>query len=86
MVGLSVGVFLAILLVSLVLWIFLIWFSIHVMRKCHGQPGWLNPTVITLLVLYFLMGWIPGLGFLFFIALLIILIVFNNKCVSSKKK
>ena len=85
MVGVSSGVFISLLLVSLVLWIALIWFSIHVMRKCHGNPSWLNPTVITLLVLFFLLGWIPGLGILFFITLLILLIVYNNQCVSKRK-
>jgi len=78
--GVSVGVFLGFLILSIILWVLIIWFSIHVMRKCRGKPKWLNPTVITLLVLFFLLGWLPGLGLLFFIALLVILIVYNQKC------
>lgn len=78
--GISLAFFLILFFITVAIWAVMIWFSVHVMRKCKGRPGWLNPTVITLLVLWLLMGWIPGLGFLFFVSLLIILIIFNNKC------
>jgi hypothetical protein len=86
LLGLSIGVFLAILLVTIAVWALMIWFSVHVMNKCGGKPGWLNPTVITLLVLFFLGGWIPGLGFVFFVALLVLLIAYNSKCKGKGKK
>jgi hypothetical protein len=66
-------------IISIVFWAMMIWFSIHVMKKCKGKPKWLNPVIITLLVLWLLMGWFPPLGLTFFIILLTILIVFNNK-------
>lgn len=78
--GLGLTVFLIFLILSIVLLVFMIWFSIHVMRKCKGKPTWLNPTVITLLVLWVLLGWLPGFGFLDFIVLLIILLIHNQKC------
>lgn len=78
--GISLVVFLVFLIISIVLLIFMIWFSIHVMKKCKGKPAWLNPTIITLLVLWILLGWIPGFGLLDFIALLIILLIYNQKC------
>lgn len=78
--GVSLTVFLVILAIQIALLIFMIWFSIHVMRKCKGKPKWLNPTVIALLVIWILIGWFPGIGFLDFIVLLVILIIYNNKC------
>lgn len=82
--GLTLGVFFAILVITIVVWVLMIWFSVHVMKKCGGKPAWLNPTLITLLVLFFLGGWIPGLGFVFFVALLVLLIVYNNNCKGKK--
>jgi hypothetical protein len=55
-------------------------FSVIVLKKCKGNPKWLNPTVITLLILWVLIGWFPGIGFLLFITLLTILIIFALKC------
>jgi hypothetical protein len=81
--GLSLTFFLVMFVISIALLIFMIWFSVHVLKKCKGKPSWLNPTVITLLVLWLLIGWFPGLGLVLFVALLVILIIYNNKC---KKK
>jgi len=78
--GISVTVLLTFVVLSVVILVLMIWFSILVMKKCKGRPGWLNPVIITLLVLWLLIGWFPGLGFVFFIVLLVILIVFYNKC------
>lgn len=78
--GVSVAIFVTFFIISILLLVFMIWFSVVVMKKCKGKPAWLNPTVITLLILWLLMGWFPGVGLAFFIALLVILIVFNNKC------
>jgi len=78
--GLSLTVFFVMLAISIALFIFMIWFSVHVMKKCKGKPTWLNPTIISLLVIWVVLGWIPGLGLIDFVALLIILIIYNNKC------
>lgn len=83
--GISLGVFIAIVVIQLALWAIMIIFSVIVMKKCKGNPKWLNPTVITLLVLWLIMGWFPGIGFALFIALLVILIIYANKCKSGKK-
>lgn len=70
-----------IVIIQIILLIFIMWLTTSVLKKCKGQPGWLNPTVIIIIVLWFLLGWwIPGLGFLFFIILLTILLVYNYKC------
>lgn len=79
-VGVSPGVFFGFLVLSIIFWVLLLWFSIHVLKKCRGKPTWLNGTVIALLVLIFLMGWVPGLGLLLLISLLVLLIVYNNSC------
>ena len=73
------SVSIAMLMISLLLLLLMVWFSIHVMNKCKGKPKWLNPTIITLLVLWILIGWVPPLGFLLFITLLVILIIHNKK-------
>ena len=82
--GVSVGIFFAFLAITVIFWVFLVWFSIHVLKKCNGKPGWLNGTVIALLVLLFFMGWVPGLGFLLLVGLLVLLIIYNNKCKKGK--
>jgi len=82
--GVSIGIFFALLAVTVIFWVFLVWFSVHVLKKCKGKPGWLNGTVIALLVLLFLMGWVPGLGFLLLVGLLVLLIIYNNKCKKVK--
>jgi len=78
--GLGLAVFLVFLIIQILLLIFMIWFSIHVMTKCKGNPTWLNPTVIALLILWVIIGWFPGIGIALFIALLVILIIYNQKC------
>jgi hypothetical protein len=80
LLGLSIGVLLAFILVSIIVLFIMVWFSMRVMNKCKGKPGWLNPLIITLLVLWLLMGWFPPIGLLLFIILLVILIMYNNKC------
>lgn len=83
--GITLGVFIALVVIQLLLWAVMIIFSVIVLKKCKGNPKWLNPTVITLLVLWLLCGWFPGIGFALFVALLIILIIFANQCKSGKK-
>ena len=83
--GITMGVFIALVVIQLLLWAVMIIFSVIVLKKCKGNPKWLNPTVITLLVLWLLCGWFPGIGFALFVALLIILIIFANQCKSGKK-
>ena len=78
--GISATIIIAMIVVSILVLVLMIWFSIHVMNKCKGRPKWLNPTIITLLVLWLLMGWFPPIGLLFFIILLVILIMYNGKC------
>lgn len=55
------------------------------MRKCNGKPSWLNPVIITLLVLWIIFSWVPFIGFALFIALLVLLINYDNICKKSKK-
>ena len=83
--GITLGVFIALVVIQLVLWAVMIIFSVIVLKKCKGNPKWLNPTVITLLVLWLICGWFPGIGFALFVALLIILIIYANQCKSGKK-
>lgn len=78
--------FVVLVVIQIALLVFMIAFSIVVIKKCKGKPSWLNPTIITLLILWLLIGWFPGIGLALFIALLIILIVFNNKCKKMVKK
>jgi len=84
--GISLGLFVTIFVLTLVVWALMIWFSVHVLRKCKGKPNWLNPVVITLLVVWLLLGWVPGLGFVFFVALLILLILYNVQCGPKAKR
>lgn len=80
--GMSIAAFLVILIFYVLLLVIMIWWSVHTMKKCNGNPSWLNPTIIVLLVL-----WIAAFPIspLIFVALVIILIIFSNKCRSNKK-
>jgi hypothetical protein len=78
--GLALTAYLILILIEIALFIWIIWFAIRVMKKCKGKPGWLNPVLITLLVLYVIFGWYPPIGICLFIPLLIICIVYNNQC------
>jgi hypothetical protein len=80
LLGISLTVIIGFIVISIAILVLMVWFSVHVMNKCKGKPKWLNPTVITLLVLWLLMGWFPPLGLVFFIVLLVILIMYNGKC------
>lgn len=82
--GISMGVFIALVVIQLLLWVFMIVFSVVVIKRCKGKPSWLNPTVILLLVFWFLFGWFPGIGFALFVALLVILIIYGNQCKNRK--
>jgi hypothetical protein len=78
--GISVSLFIILVVFQILFLIFMIWFSIHVIKKCKNKPSWLNPTIITLLILWLIIGWYPGVGFALFITLFIILISFNISC------
>lgn len=78
--GVPNGVFIALFVIQLFIWVIMILFSLAVMKKCGGNPTWLNPTIITILFLWILFGWIPGLGFIMFVFLLVLLIVFSMQC------
>lgn len=84
MFGIGLTIFIVCLIIHIIIVILLILFTIYVLKKCRGNPSWLSPTVITLLVLFILIGWFPifgtSIGFLLFIPLLIILIIFASKC------
>lgn len=79
--GMSMAVFFFILVIYILLLIGMITWSIHTMKICNGNPSWLNPTIIVLLVLWILAFPISPL---IFVALLIILIIFSGGCKSKK--
>lgn len=83
--GISVAIVLVLLWISIALFIGMIVFSVIVLRRCGDKPSWLKPTVISLLVLWILFSWFPGLNIIFFVVLLVILIVFINKCSKGRK-
>jgi signal transduction histidine kinase len=79
--GLNATIYIFYILISICLLIFMILYTIKVLKKCNNNPSWLSPTLITLLVFWILLGtWIPGLGLLFFIILLALLIGYDQKC------
>lgn len=82
--GVSITTYIILIVLSIALFVFLIYFSIHVMKKCKGKPKWLNPTIITLLVIWILFSWVPGFGFFAFLFLIILLIYFQQKCKNLK--
>lgn len=83
--GLSLSLYILIIIIQILLLVFMIIYSISVMRKCNGKPSWLNPVIITLLVLWIIFSWVPFIGFALFIALLVLLINYDNICKKSKK-
>lgn len=89
MFGIGLTIFIVCIIIHIIVSILLIWFAIFVFKKCRSNPSWLSPTVITLLVLFILIGWFPVygsfIGFLIFVALLIILIIFANKCSNGQR-
>lgn len=81
--GLSVAFFLTIVIIQIVIWLIMIFFSVAVYKKCKNKPN-VRIAIVTLLILWIIFSWIPFLGFVLFIILLVILIVYNNEC--KKKK
>lgn len=81
--GLSIALFLTIVIIQIVIWLIMIFFSIAVYKKCKNKPG-VRVAIVTLLILWILFSWIPFFGFVLFVVLLVILIIYNNEC--KKKK
>lgn len=84
--GLSLTLYVLIVIIQILLLVFMIIYSISVMKKCKGKPSWLNPVIITLLVLWIILSWVPFVGFALFVALLVILLNYDNVCKKSSKK
>jgi len=78
--GVNTALFWTMLVLQILSFVLITWFAMNIMRKCKGNPKWLNPIIITLIVLYLLGGWFPFVGLIIFIILLVILLVYNNKC------
>jgi hypothetical protein len=83
--GLSLSLYILIIVIQILLLIFMIIFSIYVMKKCKGSPSWLNPVIITLLVLCLVFCWVPFIGFILFVVLLFILLNYDSICKKVKK-
>lgn len=81
--GLSVVFFLTIVIIQIIIWLIMIFFSVAVYKKCKSKPG-VRITIVTLLILWIIFSWIPFFGFVLFVVLLVILIIYNNEC--KKKK
>ena len=82
--GLNVAFFLTIVIIQIVIWLIMIFFSVAVYKKCKNKPG-VRIAIVTLLLLWILFSWIPFFGFVLFIVLLVILIVYNNECKKKRK-
>ena len=79
--GLNASLYIFSILISITLLVFMILYTIKVLKNCNNNPSWLSPTVITLLSIWVLFGsWVPGIGLLFFIALLILLVQYDQRC------
>ena len=81
--GLSIALFLTIVIIQIVIWLIMIFFSIAIYKKCKNKPN-VRIAIVTLLILWIIFSWIPFFGFVLFIVLLVILIVYNKEC--KKKK
>ena len=81
--GMSIALFLTIVIIQIVIWLIMIFFSVAVYKKCKNKPN-VRVAIVTLLILWIIFSWIPFFGFVLFIVLLVILIVYNNEC--KKKK
>ena len=78
--GINTALFWTMLVLQILSFVLITWFAINIMSRCNGNPNWLNPVIITLIVLYLLGGWFPFIGLVIFIVLLVILLIYNNKC------
>lgn len=79
--GLTYAVFISSILLSLLLWVFMIIWTVMVLKRCRNRAKWFQPTVITLLVLWILLGsWIPGLSLILFLSLLVLLLQQQQYC------
>ena len=87
--GVEYTTFLILMVLSLVLFLGILAYAVVVMRRCasttdpYVNPPWLLPTVIILLILFLVVCWIPGLGFLMFVTLLCILLIYSSRCDAS---
>lgn len=75
--GMTAAAFVLVVILYLVVFAVMIVWSIRTMERCRGNPSWLKPTLIVLLVL-----WIVAfpLSPLIFVALLIILLIYSRNC------
>lgn len=81
--GLNIKLFLIIVCIQILIWVVLIFISIKVLRKCKNQLA-LKVIIIVLLLLWIILSWIPFLGFVLFVILGILLIIYNKNCKENK--
>lgn len=82
--GIDYNYYYPIIFIQIVIWILMLICCLGVLDMCHYKPGWLQPTIIIIFILWILLCWFPFIGLILFIILIIILIVFFNKCNNNK--
>lgn len=75
--GITIGVFVAMIVISLIIMVLMIVWSVYTIKKCNGKPEWLTPTIIVLLILWLVAFPISPV---IFVALLVILIIYSTGC------
>jgi len=82
--GMATDIFITLLILSYVFFLVLIYYVIQTLQKCKGNPQWLSPTLITLVILSLLLGWVPILNILLIIALITITMHYYVSCRGNK--
>lgn len=83
--GMATDVFITLLVLSYVFFLILLYYVMQTIQRCNGNPKWLAPTLITLVILILVLGWVPILNIILIIALIVITMQYYVICKGGKK-
>ena len=58
----------------------ILYYVLQTVQRCKGKPNWLSPTLLTLVILTLMLGWVPILNILLIIALITITMHYYISC------
>ena len=84
--GMATDVFITLLVLSYVFFLVLIYYVMKTLQRCNGNPKWLSGTLISLVILILVLGWVPILNILLVIALIIITMQYYVTCGKQRRR
>ena len=78
--GMATDIFITLLVLSYVFFLIILYYVLQTVQRCKGKPNWLSPTLLTLVILTLMLGWVPILNILLIIALITITMHYYISC------